>query len=69
MSAPDDSAVDSQTIAKKTATLRARLCLAGGFELVELPRDGFIVKRWNWTQHCATVTDLEQFVERVESMR
>jgi hypothetical protein len=54
---------------KTVATLRARLALAGGFELLEVD-DGFVVRRWNsWTQHCANLTEVEEFAARVESMR
>lgn len=68
MSAQPDTAA-AMADAKEIATLRARLALAGHFELIELPAGGFVVKRWNWTQHCANTTEVEQFVERVEQMR
>lgn len=55
------------TDTKRLATLRARLALEN-FDLVELPGDGFIVKRWNWTQHCSSLAEVEQFVDRVELM-
>jgi hypothetical protein len=54
---------------KVVATLRARLALAGGFELIESP-DGFIVRRWNsWTQHCSSLAQVEEFAARVERMK
>jgi hypothetical protein len=55
---------------KDVATLRARLALApgGGFQLI-VQGDGYVITRWNWTQYCVSLAEVEAFAARVEAMR
>jgi hypothetical protein len=56
---------------KAIATARARLALVptGGFELEQLADGSFLVHRWNWSQTCRNLDEVEAFLRRLEAMR
>lgn len=50
--------------AKRLATLRARLALAG-WELVTLPNGAHLASRWGHVRHCTSLDAVEAFAQQV----
>lgn len=50
---------------KRFEDLRARLALAGGFELHRMDDGTFVVRRWGLTRELADLAAVEAFLQRV----
>lgn len=53
-----------QVAGKTEATLIARFALRG-FAVHRLAVGGYLVARWNLTRHCADLTELQDFAQKV----